>query len=144
MTDFLSKKARSVRMATIKGKNTGLESRCFLLLKEAKIRFRKYPKGVFGNPDAANKSKKLAIFVDSKFWHGHDWKNRKHDFKFNRKFWLKKIEGNIARDKKVNRVLRSQGWKVVRIWEHEISTKHRTKTLKQLDIIRDAMCITVL
>ncbi len=119
-------------MSKIRGKETKLEKQGWEVLKEARIRFRKNPKGIFGNPDAANKSKKLAIFFDSEFWHGHDWKRRSNDFKSKRKFWIKKIERNIERDKEVNRELKKMGWKVIRIWSRDFRLSYRKKTLSRL------------
>jgi DNA mismatch endonuclease (patch repair protein) len=58
------------------------------------------------------------IFVDGCFWHGCP----KHATqpKNNRAFWRRKLEGNKTRDRVVTRTLRAQGWRVVRIWEHEL------------------------
>ena len=38
----------------------------------------------------------------------------------NRAFWDKKREDNMARDKRVNRQLRREGWRVIRIWQHSL------------------------
>ena len=125
-------------MSRIRGRGTKLELKGWNMLKEAGINFRKHPKGIFGNPDAANKSKKIAFFFDSAFWHGHDWENRKRDFKSKKKFWIKKIERNIERDKEVTRKLRRKGWRVVRIWEKEMMRKEIKKTMSQLAKINGA------
>lgn len=47
-------------------------------------------------------------------------------------FRLAKITGNKARDRKVNRLLRAKGWKVIRVWEHELAKKNVPKLLKRL------------
>ena len=47
-------------------------------------------------------------------------------------FWKKKIEGNRARDRKVNRLLRARGWTVLRIWEHDLRRKDEVKLLRRL------------
>ncbi len=63
--------------------------------------------------------RKLAIFVDGCFWHGCPWhatNPRQHAA-----FWRKKLAANRARDRQVNRALRAAGWRVLRIWEHELS-----------------------
>ena len=83
-------------------------------------RYRKNDKTIFGKPDLTFKKIKLAIFVDSEFWHGKDWSKRKKDFKSNKKFWLTKIEKNIQRDKLVNRTLKKEGWTVLRFWGQQI------------------------
>jgi len=74
---------------------------------------------------------RTAIFVDGCFWHGCP----KHATKpaNNRAFWKKKLGGNKMRDRLVNRTLRRAGWKVVRIWEHELAKlrgKHRTLNIE--------------
>ncbi len=69
-----------------------------------------------GKPDFVFDEQKVAIFVDGCFWHGCECKRLP---KTNIEFWTKKIETNVARDKKVSQELRQQGWKVIRIREHE-------------------------
>ncbi len=83
-----------------------------------------------GKPDFVFPKLKLAVFVDGCFWHGCP----KHGTspKANAGFWLAKITGNKARDRRVNRLLRAKGWKVLRIWEHELSTKNLPRLLKRL------------
>ncbi|MNT42827.1 hypothetical protein D3C72_1792660 [compost metagenome] len=66
------------------------------------------------------KKLKIAIFVDSEFFHGKDWETEKNRVKTNTEFWHKKIERNRQRDIEVNNYLESQNWKVLRFWSHEI------------------------
>ena len=122
-------------MSKIKGKDTQLEEEGWALLRESGIRYRKHLKGIPGKPDAANKRKRLAIFIDSEFWHGFEWKKRKKDFKSNKKFWIPKIERNIARDREVNRVLKAAGWTVIRLWERDLHAKQRDRTIRKLQKI---------
>ena len=63
-----------------------------------------------GKPDLTMKRYRLAIFVDSEFWHGKDWKRRKHEHKTNLEFWHNKIQRNIERDREVNQYLAKEGW----------------------------------
>lgn len=77
-----------------------------------------------GRPDFVFLSEKVAVFVDGCFWHGCPKCYRRP--KSNRKFWDKKREGNMARDKRVNRQLRRQGWKVIRIWQHSLRKSPQT------------------
>lgn len=88
-------------------------------LREVGLKPTKHPK-LFGRPDFIFRREKVAIFCDSHFWHGYKWKVRKGDIKRNRSFWLKKITGNIYRDRIVTRQLRRNGWTVLRFWEHRI------------------------
>ena len=84
------------------------------------MRYRKNSNKVFGHPDIVFIGKKVAVFCDSEFWHGHDWENRKKDFKSHQEFWIPKIERNMQRDIEVNEKLQSEGWIVLRFWGKEI------------------------
>lgn len=68
------------------------------------------------------KGKKVAVFCDSEFWHGHDWENRKNDFKSHQEFWIPKIERNMQRDIEVTEELKQQGWTVIRFWGKDIKS----------------------
>lgn len=83
-------------------------------------RFRKNYKELYGKPDIVFLSKKIAIFVDGKMWHGYDWEKQKNDFKSNRDYWIPKIEHNIEHDIKVTKELRDSGWIVMRFWDFEV------------------------
>jgi DNA mismatch endonuclease (patch repair protein) len=69
-------------------------------------------------PDFVFRQVRLALFVDGCFWHGCPKHGTKP--KGNAAFWRKKFAANRARDRRVNRALRRAGWRVVRIWEHEL------------------------
>lgn len=93
---------RHKNMQAIRCKDTKIE---VLLRKELwsrGIRYRKNAKSVFGKPDIVFKGKKVAVFCDSEFWHGYNWKIKQDDIKSHRDFWIPKIERNIERDKEVN------------------------------------------
>ncbi len=111
---------RSKNMAAIKSTGTKYEVRLAKKLWHLGYRYRKNNKNVFGKPDLTFKKYKIAIFVDSEFFHGKDWETQKHRIKSNQEFWHKKIERNIQRDMEVNNYLISEGWKVIRFWSKEI------------------------
>ena len=115
MADIFSKEKRSEIMSRIKGKNTSLEREVFRLLRARGIRFQKHYARIPGKPDIALPKKKIAIFIDSDFWHG--WRLPAWRRTLN-PWWLEKIKRNRARDKRITRKLRTMGWKVIRIWEH--------------------------
>ena len=76
---------------------------------------------VFGKPDFLFRWNRLALFVDGCFWHGCP-----RHCKIpagNRAFWKEKFAANKARDRRVNRELRKLGWRVIRIWEHDLSKR---------------------
>ena len=77
---------------------------------------RNYP--VKGHPDFVFLDKKIAIFVDGCFWHGHDCRNTRP--KDNEQYWEKKRERNIQHDKEITALFIKRGWAVVRIWECEL------------------------
>jgi len=122
MSDVFSKKERSRIMARIKSKNTGFEV-SFLKILSAKIyplgfRYRKHYKTVIGKPDIAFVRQKIAVFLDSDFWHGRNFARLKPRLK--KGYWLNKITRNKKRDRKVTSALRRAGWKVLRFSESEI------------------------
>lgn len=106
-------------MSRVRSKNTQIELILKVALRAKGIKYRRYY-NITGKPDFVLVDKKIAIFCDSEFWHGYNWQKAKKDIKTNRKFWIKKIEGNIKRDKEVNKALRVRGWKVIRFWGRQI------------------------
>lgn len=110
----------SKRMRAIKSSGTKIEIKLAKALWHKGFRYRKNDKTVFGKPDLVFRKIKLAIFVDSEFWHGKNWDVRKFDFKSNIDYWNKKIERNIQRDQEVNEKLNKEGWVVIRLWGEEI------------------------
>ncbi len=123
--DKLTKEQRKKNMQAVKSTGSKIEVALAKSLFSRGYRYRKNDKTVFGKPDLTFKKYKIAIFVDSEFWHGKDWEVRKYDHKTNKEFWYKKIERNIERDKEVNIELKRQGWRVLRFWGEQI-----TKDLK--------------
>jgi DNA mismatch endonuclease, patch repair protein len=117
---FITTKKRSDLMRKIKSKNTSPEIKLRKALWNQGIRYRVKNKSISGKPDIAIKKYKLAVFVDGEFWHGYNWSDKKNKIKSNRDYWIKKIEGNIQRDKRVNMELKENGWTVLRYWQHEI------------------------
>lgn len=111
---------RRRNMQAVKARGSKIEKLLARVLWDRGYRYRKNVASVTGKPDFAFLSLKIAIFCDSEFWHGKDWDLKKHEIKSNQKFWYQKIEGNIARDREVNRVLAEQGWLVIRFWGKEI------------------------
>jgi DNA mismatch endonuclease Vsr len=83
-------------------------------------RYRKNDKTIFGRPDLTFRRLKVAIFVDSEFWHGKNWEKEKLRHKSNVAYWHQKIERNMERDKLVNKTLRNDGWKVLRFWGKQV------------------------
>jgi DNA mismatch endonuclease (patch repair protein) len=137
MADRFSKEKRSQIMAAIRSKNTrSTERRLRAGLASARISgWRMNAKDLAGKPDFVFDDKKIAIFVDGCFWHGCKCKRPS---KTHSDFWKNKIETNIARDKKVSNALRRQGWKVVRIKEHELKTSVSKVVKKVYGVLQDS------
>lgn len=121
--DKLTKEQRRKNMQAVKAKDSKIETLLAKSLFARGHRYRKNDSIVFGKPDLTFRKIKLAIFVDSEFWHGKDWQVRKLDIKSNQDFWFSKIERNIQRDIEVNRFLKQDGWKVLRFWGKQVEKK---------------------
>lgn len=115
--DRLSKDQRSYCMSQVKGKNTSLEVIVRSELFKRGLRFRKHVRKLPGSPDIVFVSSKTAVFLDGDFWHGYRFGAWSHKLK---PYWKEKISRNIRRDRANRRKLRSMGWAVLRIWEHEV------------------------
>lgn len=126
MTDIFTKEKRSWIMSRIRSTGTRIEKIMERQLRKEGIKFQKHPKDVIGRPDFVIRQRNIAIFCDSEWWHGHNWKKRRNGIHSRREFWINKIEGNIKRDRKVNRLLKKQGWAVLRFWGSKISEDPQT------------------
>ena len=112
-------------MSLIRGKdNKETEQTLVALLKRDKITGWRRHLPLPGKPDFAFPRLKVAVFVDGCFWHGCPKCYTRP--KTNRKFWDNKRTDNIARDRRVTRQLRRQGWKVIRIWQHTLHKSPQT------------------
>jgi DNA mismatch endonuclease (patch repair protein) len=131
MGDIYSKAKRSEVMSQIRGRgNKDTELALAKLLRRHGITGWRRNQQVFGKPDFIFRKARLAVFVDGCFWHGCPKHATKP--KNNRAFWRRKLAGNKTRDRAVDRVLRREGWRVVRIWEHELAKKTELRLLRRL------------
>jgi DNA mismatch endonuclease (patch repair protein) len=77
-------------------------------------------------PDFVFCKSRTVIFVDGCFWHGcpkhATWPAHRAAW------WRRKLAGNKVRDRQVNRALRRAGWRVLRIWEHELQKRGSRNT----------------
>ena len=112
-------------MRAIKSKDTSVEILLRKTLWHKGYRYRKNDKSVFGSPDLVFKKYRIAVFIDSEFFHGYNWEIKKTKLQGNRDYWIPKIERNMARDKKVNEFLSSKGWIVLRFWSAEVKNNLR-------------------
>jgi DNA mismatch endonuclease (patch repair protein) len=131
MADVYDRTKRSAVMRKIKSRgNKSTELALITVFREHNIVGwrRTYP--IKGHPDFVFLDKRVAIFVDGCFWHGHDCRNTRP--KENEHFWTKKISDNIRRDNAATKMLTSRGWTVLRIWECELKKKNRKLLIDKL------------
>ncbi|HET9592380.1 MAG TPA: very short patch repair endonuclease [Solirubrobacterales bacterium] len=118
MADTRTPAQRRQIMAAVKRRDTDPEIRLRKALYAAGLRgWRCDYKRAPGRPDLAWPKRKVAVFVDGAFWHGHPSRHRPGR---SGEYWDKKIEANIARDRRVDQALAEQGWAVLRVWDFEI------------------------
>ena len=113
-------------MAAIRGRDTKPELVVRRYLHRHGLRFRLHDKSLPGKPDLVFKRYNTVVFVHGCFWHHHGCKNSVWP-KTRSGFWRSKIAGNIRRDRARIHELRSSGWKVVVIWECEITARGKLK-----------------
>lgn len=112
---------RRVMMSKIKGKNTSIEVMCRKYLFSRGFRYRKNLRTLPGTPDIVLKKYKTVIFVNGCFWHHHEGCKKARIPKTHTDFWQKKIDRNIKNDQLNTQQLIELGWKVIVIWECELS-----------------------
>jgi DNA mismatch endonuclease (patch repair protein) len=132
MADVFTKSKRSEVMSKIRSRgNRGTELAMVSLFRAHRITgWRRHPKTVFGRPDFVFPKLKLAVFVDGCFWHAcprHSTMPRQH-----RTFWKEKLHRNRRRDRLVRRTLHARGWRVLRIWEHELKPRNQNRLLSRI------------
>lgn len=120
MTDVMTPLQRSRCMSKIQGKNTSPEVRLRKALWAAGLRYRLHAK-LPGKPDVVFSGAKVAIFVDGCFWHGCPLHRVMP--KSNAVFWATKLGKNVERDRRNATELRRMGWRVKRVWEHQVDGK---------------------
>lgn len=136
MADIFDSRKRSDVMSKVRSKNNkSTELKLIQIFEENNIKGwrRNYP--VKGHPDFVFLDKKIAVFVDGCFWHGHDCRNTRPSD--NAEYWQKKRERNIKHDKEVTAMFENRGWTVIRIWECELKIKNRDVLFDRLSILID-------
>ncbi|MEW7985372.1 MAG: very short patch repair endonuclease [Candidatus Thiodiazotropha sp.] len=125
MTDTVTKKRRSEIMALVSQKNTKPELVVRSYLHKKGLRYRLHVKELPGKPDIVFRRLKTVLFINGCFWHGHRVGKCKlaRIPKSNVDFWKTKIEGNRERDERNWRKLEEQGWRVIVVWECQLSEK---------------------
>lgn len=120
-TDIFSKEKRSEIMSRVKSRDSEMEVSFRKKLWNRGFRYLKNSGKYFGKPDVVLPKHETVIFIDSCFWHRCEKHYRPP--KTRAKFWKDKIERNKRRDDEVNAHYGEKGWKVIRIWEHDLKSK---------------------
>jgi len=110
--------SRSQLMSRIRGTDTSPERVLRAALWRNGLRYRLHAATPAGRPDVVFPSRRVAVFIDGCFWHGctkHYVRPRS-----NEPFWTKKLRENVERDQRQTAELESLGWRVIRVWEHEV------------------------
>ncbi len=121
-TDVFSAEARSAVMRRIKARDTAPELIVRRLIWRLGGRYRLHRADLPGKPDIVLPGRRLAIFVNGCFWHGHDCPRGARTPKANHDYWVAKIDRNRARDAANTAALAADGWRVETVWECELKT----------------------
>lgn len=131
MADVFSKSKRSEIMSRVHGRgNKATDGALTKVFRKFHITGWRRQLKMFGNPDFVFPKRRLAVFVDGCFWHNCP----KHGAQpaTNRSFWRKKLERTSARDRLVNLTLRKNSWRVLRVWQHELTKKNELRLAGRL------------
>lgn len=129
-------------MATVRSKDSKAELCLRRALHAAGLRYRLHARDVPGRPDIVIRSRRLAVFVDGDMWHGNPEEVIRRGrsslaelFPTRTEWWVAKIERNMTRDLEVTERLESDGWTVVRLWEHDVLADPTAAARKVLQAI---------
>ena len=129
--DSLSTEKRSWNMSRIKGKDTAIEVRVRKYLFSLGFRYRKNDKRLPGKPDIVLPKYHTVIFVHGCFWHRHPGCKDATTPKTRTEFWQAKFDRNVENDRIHREQLESSGWRVITLWECNI-TKRFEETMEQV------------
>lgn len=115
MADIVDRATRSRIMSGIRGRDTKPEKQVRSFLHRAGLRFRLHA-SLPGKPDIVFAKHRAVIFVHGCFWHRHAGCRFATTPSSNTEFWQAKFDANVARDKRVTRQLRREGWTVFVVW----------------------------
>ncbi len=119
--DRITKSKRSEIMSKVRSKDTAPEQKVQNILENLRQDFITHEAKLPGKPDIVIEEHRLVVFVNGCFWHHHEYCKKGTIPKTRNKFWGRKIQANVERDKQNITKLRELGWRVIVIWECEIS-----------------------
>jgi DNA mismatch endonuclease (patch repair protein) len=131
MADVFTATERSRVMAAIRCRgNKATELAMIALFRRHGIIGWRRNARVFGKPDFVFRRQRVAVFVDGCFWHCCPLHANLPAN--NRAFWRGKLAANRRRDRLVTHSLRKAGWRVVRIWEHDLKRGRHAAVLRRI------------
>jgi len=121
-------------MMAVRQRDTALELALRDALFAQGLRYRLNVRREGTSIDIAFVGLRLAIFCDGCFWHGCS----RHTTlpKRNRSWWKTKIEGNVARDRRLRRTLARAGWSIIKVWGHEDADEASVRIADRLGALR--------
>lgn len=134
MVDVVDKATRSRMMSGIRGKNTSPEMIVRRFLHAKGLRYRLHVKDMPGKPDLVFPRHEAVLFVHGCFWHRHAGCKYATTPASNQDFWLKKFDDNVRRDTDAIRKLKKAGWRVLVIWECQMTEKLLEALFKKIKI----------
>lgn len=142
LVNKISKKERSELMSKIRSKETSCEMSLKPYLQDFGFLYQEKILGI--SVDFANRETLTAIFTEGCFWHQCPIHGTMP--KSNIKYWRPKLKINMERDQENIKKLIKAGWRVMRIWEHNIPRKFETKQSvkklhKLIGLIEDLLVI---
>jgi len=131
MADVFTPQRRSAIMGLVRSTgNASTEQRLVRLLYAYRITGWRRAVRLLGSPDFVWRRQRLALFVDGCFWHGCP--RHGHTPRSRLRYWTAKLARNKSRDQLVRRRLRKSGWRVLRIWEHELTRKNEARLVRRI------------
>lgn len=134
--DVFTKEKRSLVMSRIKGTETKLEMLVRKHLFREGFRFRKNDRRYPGKPDILLPKYKTAIFINGCFWHAHKGCRYFVVPKTRTKWWLNKLQSNVAKDQENYAALKKQGWHLLVIWECQLEKNFERQIEKIKSFLR--------
>lgn len=123
MTDILTKKQRSKLMSKVRSRDTKPEWILRCGLHRFGFRYRLKNSHLPGSPDLVFPKFHAVVFVHGCYWHRHPGCKDASTPKSNVDFWEKKFTENVERDRRIILQLENLGWRILVVWECELTKK---------------------
>jgi DNA mismatch endonuclease (patch repair protein) len=134
MTDVFSKAKRAMVMTAVRSKgNRSTEYELVTILRQYGVKGWRRQQRLPGKPDFTFWRQRVVVFVDGCFW--HDCPIHGQCPASNKGYWLNKLTRNKARDRKINRLLRTKNWRVLRFWEHALRNPQKIAAKIQNELV---------